>query len=127
VQKPRLIAAFVVLGSVYAGDPILSAYAQQQAACDVAAEANTPTCVRARSADVKQHPERATLLECAGLKAYEDPQPQGHPVALAECDRLYRQIQQKKGLPVTGLSSDQIDAYNKTWESGKEAIPEAGD
>jgi hypothetical protein len=127
VQKPRLIAALVVLGLTCVSDLILPAYPQQQAACDVGADANTAACVQARSADVKQHPERAILLECAGLKAYEDPQPSGHPVALAECDRLQRQIQQEKGLPVTGLSSDQIDAYTKTWESGKEAIPEAGD
>ena len=53
---------------------------------------NDPCVVCWRSFDVRQHPERAFYLECNGLKAYPDPQPIGHPVSLAECDRKLRNI-----------------------------------
>ena len=50
-----------------------------------------------------------------GLKAYEDPQPSGHPVTLAECDRITREGQLQLGLPAVGLSDDQKASYIRTW------------
>ena len=76
---------------------------------------NDPCVVHWRSIEVRQHPERAIDLECAGLKAYEDPQPTGHPIPLAECDRITRESQQHFGLPATGLSEDQKTTYRATW------------
>lgn len=76
---------------------------------------NDPCVVHWRSVEVRQHPERAADLECAGLKAFEDPQPPGHPISLAECDRITRESQQRFGLPARGLSGDQKSTYRATW------------
>jgi hypothetical protein len=54
-------------------------------------------------------------LECAGLKAYEDPQPPGHPIPLAECDRVTREGQERMGLPPRGLTDELKAAYRATW------------
>lgn len=77
--------------------------------------ANDPCVIYWRSIDVRQHPERAFYLECNGLKAYADPQPRGHPVPLAECDRKLRERQQRMGVPVTGLTDEEKAAYRATW------------
>ena len=76
-------------------------------------DVDSPACVRSRQAAVKAHPERALMLECMGLKAYPDPQPPGHPASLAECNRHAREG--RLGLPVVGMSKEQIDQYHKTW------------
>jgi hypothetical protein len=77
--------------------------------------ANDPCVVYWRSIGVRQHPERAFYLECNGLKAYGDPQPRGHPVALAECDRKLRERQQRMGVPVTGMTDEEKATYRATW------------
>jgi uncharacterized protein len=33
-------------------------------------------------------PEKVKLLECMGVKVYNDPQPRGHPPSTAECNRI---------------------------------------
>lgn len=78
-------------------------------------QVNDPCVVHWRSLEVQKHPERAMQLECAGFKAYEDPQPPGHPISLAECDRITRADQRRLGLPAQGLSQQQRDAYRATW------------
>jgi hypothetical protein len=77
--------------------------------------ANDPCVVHWRSIEVQQHPERAAQLECTGLKAYEDPQPLGHPISLAECDRITREDQLRLGLPAIGPSEEQKATYRATW------------
>lgn len=75
---------------------------------------NDPCVVYWRSIQVQRHPE-AFELECTGLKAYPDPQPPGHPTPLAECDRQYRQDQQRMGIPVRGVNEEQKATYRATW------------
>lgn len=71
-----------------------------------------------RSLEVRQHPERSFYLECSGLKAYPDPQPPGHPISLAECDRKLRERQARMGVPVTGMSDEEKATYRATWGGG---------
>ena len=71
-----------------------------------------------RSLEVRQHPERSFYLECSGLKAYPDPQPAGHPISLAECDRRLRERQARMGVPVTGMSDEEKATYRATWGGG---------
>jgi len=68
-----------------------------------------------RSMEVRQHPERSFYLECNGLKAYPDPQPPGHPISLAQCDRQRRERQARMGVPVTGMSNEEKATYRATW------------
>lgn len=68
-----------------------------------------------RSMEVRLHPERSFYLECNGLKAYPDPQPAGHPVSLAECDRRLRERQARMGVSVTGMSEEERATYRATW------------
>jgi hypothetical protein len=68
-----------------------------------------------RSMEVRQHPERSFYLECNGLKAYPDPQPPGHPISLAQCDRQLRERQARMGVPVTGMSDEEKATYRATW------------
>ncbi len=63
----------------------------------------------------RRHKRRSSYLECRGLKAYPDPQPKGHPVSLAECDRLLRERQARMGVPVIGMSGEQKATYRATW------------
>jgi hypothetical protein len=96
------------------------ACSQQQAAEIVRVQhtlqaSNDPCVIYWRSMDVRQHPERAYYLECSGLKAYPDPQPRGHPVSLAECDRKLRERQGRMGVPVTGMTEEQKVTYRATW------------
>jgi hypothetical protein len=49
------------------------------------------------------------------MKAYEDPQPPGHPVSLDECDRIQREGQQRYGVPATGLTEEMKASYRRTW------------
>jgi hypothetical protein len=77
--------------------------------------ANDPCVVYWRSLGVRQHPASATDLECAGLKAYPDPQPPGHPASLPECDRSFKEGQQRMGFPVEGMSNEQKATYRATW------------
>jgi hypothetical protein len=95
------------------------ACSQQQAAEIVRFQnqqaSNDPCVVYWRSMDVRLHPERAYYLECSGLKAYPDPQPRGHPISLAECDRKLRERQARMGVSVTGLSDEQKASYHATW------------
>jgi len=79
---------------------------------------NDPCVVYWRSFDVRQHPERAFYLECNGLKAYPDPQPAGHPVSLAECDRKLRERQAQMGVPVSGMTDQEKTTYHATWGGG---------
>jgi hypothetical protein len=92
---------------------------QQEAAVRLPAitlqAANDPCLVHWRSIEVQKHPERAMELECMGLKAYEDPQPPGHPMPLTECDRITREDQQRLDLPVRGLSEERKALYRTTW------------
>jgi hypothetical protein len=67
-----------------------------------------------RSLEVRRHPEHSSYLECNGLKAYPDPQPTGHPISLAECDRKLRERQ----APVTGMSYEEKATYRATWGGG---------
>jgi hypothetical protein len=76
---------------------------------------NDPCVVYWRSMEVRQHPERSSYLECSGLKAYPDPQPKGHPMSLAECDRQLRARQVRMAVPVTGMSDEQKAIYRATW------------
>lgn len=71
-----------------------------------------------RSMEVRQHPERALYLECNGLKAYPDPQPRGHPISLADCDRRLRERQARMGVTVTGMSEEEKATYRATWGGG---------
>ncbi len=71
-----------------------------------------------RSMEVRQHPERSMYLECNGLKAYPDPQPPGHPIPLAECDRKLRERLARMGVPVTGMSGEEKATYRATWGGG---------
>jgi len=71
-----------------------------------------------RSLEVRQHPERSFYLECNGLKAYPDPQPPGHPISLADCDRKLRERQARMGVPVTGMSDEEKATYRATWGGG---------
>jgi hypothetical protein len=73
---------------------------------------NDPCVVYWRSMQVRQHPER---MECNGLKAYPDPQPRGHPVSIAECDRKLRERQGRMGVPVTGMTDAEKAIYRATW------------
>ncbi len=77
--------------------------------------ANDPCVIYWRSLGVRQHPRSATDLECAGLKAYPDPQPPGHPASLAECDRTFREGQQRTGIRIEGMSDQQKGTYRATW------------
>jgi hypothetical protein len=76
---------------------------------------NDPCVVYWRSMEVRQHPERSSYLECNGLKAYPDPQPRGHPVSLADCDRRLRERQARMGVPVVGMTDEQKATYRATW------------
>jgi hypothetical protein len=115
-----LIASSVLLmpaaNSQVASSPPPSGCTQERAA-EIARSGtvNDPCLVHWRSIEVRKHPERATQLECTGLKAYEDPQPPGHPVRLVECDRITREDQQRMGLPATGLSDEMKATYRRTW------------
>ena len=71
-----------------------------------------------RSVEVRQHPQRSFYLECNGLKAYPDPQPPGHPISLAECDRKLRERQARMGVPVTGMNDEEKATYRATWGGG---------
>ena len=71
-----------------------------------------------RSLEVRQHPERSFYLECNGLMAYPDPQPPGHPISLADCDRKLRERQARMGVPVTGMSDEEKATYRATWGGG---------
>lgn len=44
-----------------------------------------------------QDPHKVALMECMGVKVYEDPQPAGHPPSAAECAA----IEHSAGLPAT--------------------------
>ena len=79
---------------------------------------NNPCVVHWRSFDVRQHPEWAFYLECNGLKACPDPQPAGHPVSLAECDRKLRKRQARMGVLVSGMTDEQKATYRATWGGG---------
>ena len=68
-----------------------------------------------RSMEVRQHAERSFYLECNRLKAYPDPQPPGHPISLAQCDRQLRERQARMGVPVTGMSDEEKATYRATW------------
>jgi hypothetical protein len=68
-----------------------------------------------RSLEVRQHPERSFYLECNGLKAYPDPQPPGHPISLADCDRKLRERQARMGVAVTGMSDEEKATYRAIW------------
>lgn len=102
-----------------------SGCAQQQAADIIRvqhtlAAANDPCVIYWRSMELRQHPERASYLECNGLKAYPDPQPPGHPASLADCDRKLRERQQRMGVAVTGMSDEEKATYRATWGNSSE-------
>src|SRR5215472_17180638 len=110
-------------GSIMPAQPPGAATPAPQVACsrELAAEivrvdhtlraSNDPCVIYWRSLEVRQHPERAYYLECAGLKAYPDPQPRGHPVSLAECDRRLRERQARMAVPVLGMTEEQKATY----------------
>lgn len=83
--------------------------------CPLATMANDPCLVHSRSLHMKSHPQDAWNAECMGLKVFEDPQPPGHPMPLAECDRRTRQDQVALGLAPTGMSEEQKNAYRRIW------------
>jgi hypothetical protein len=45
-------------------------------------------------------PQKVKLMECAGVKVYEDPQPAGHPPSADEC----AQIERSAGIPPDGVA-----------------------
>lgn len=112
-----------VTGSVPA-EPNRQVACTQQVAAEIVraqhtVQASNDACVVYwRSLEVRQHPERALYLECNGLKAYPDPQPAGHPISLAECDRKLRERQARMAVPVTGMSEQDKATYRATWGGG---------
>jgi len=110
-------------GSIAPGANPQLACTQQLAAEIVRAQhtlqaSNDACVVYWRSLEVRQHPERALYLECNGLKAYPDPQPRGHPISLAECDRRLRERQARMGVPVSGMSDEEKATYRAAWGGG---------
>jgi hypothetical protein len=111
-DAPTSTGSIVTAPAPIAPNPVSQATATSQQACspEVAAEfvrqqhtlqaSNDPCVVYWRS----KHPERSSYLECDGLKAYPDPQPTGHPISLADCDRKLRERQARMGVPVTGMT-----------------------
>src|SRR3982074_330898 len=59
-------------------------------------------------------PEKVKLIECTGVKVYQDPQPVGHPPSKAECEFL----SQKTKTPET---VDTKSAALKEFESKMES------
>lgn len=110
-------------GSV-AQDPNSQVACTQQVAAEIVRvrhtlQASNDACVVYwRSLEVRRHPEHSSYLECNGLKAYPDPQPTGHPISLAECDRKLRERQARMGVPVTGMSDEEKATYRATWGGG---------
>jgi hypothetical protein len=49
-----------------------------------------------------QDPKKVALLECNGIKVYEDPQPPGHPPSAAECAQVLRSLLPAITFPPTG-------------------------
>ena len=118
-MKHLMTLAIVILSSSALAQLPETDPTPDQKAC-LRGDVNSPVCVRVRSAEVRKHPERATNLECAGFKAYEDPQPPGHPATLEECDRIVKEDQRRLGFPATGLSDEQIATYHRTWGRAEE-------
>jgi hypothetical protein len=54
-------------------------------------------------------------LHEGGASNHNAGQPPGHPIPIAECDRITREDQQRLGLPVTGLSDELKATYRATW------------
>ena len=110
-------------GSV-AQDPSSQVACAQQVAAEIVRVrrtlqvSNDACVVYWRSLEVRQHPERASYLECNGLMAYPGPQPTGHPISLAECDRKLRERQARMGVPVTGMSDEEKATYRATRGGG---------
>ncbi len=52
-------------------------------------------------ATAMKDPKKVKLMECAGVKVYQDPQPVGHPPSPDEC----AQIEKQAGIPVAPISS----------------------
>lgn len=83
--------------------------------CSASAPINDPCLVHSRSVSMRSHPQDAWNAECMGMKVFEDPQPPGHPMPLAECDKRTREDQARLGLPSSGMSAEQKDAYRRAW------------
>lgn len=104
----RQVALFAFLAGLAFGNSAL-------ADCPTSATINDPCLVHSRSIAMRNHPQDAWNAECMGMKVFEDPQPAGHPMPLAECDRRTREDQSRLGLPATGLSDEQKAAYRRAW------------
>ena len=50
-----------------------------------------------------------------GIKVFEDPQPLGHPMPFAECDKRTREDQVRLGLPPAGMGDNIRADYRRTW------------
>src|SRR5262249_33541293 len=114
-----------VTGSIMPAQPPEAAVPQGTCSRKVGAEivrgdqtlqaSNASCVVYLRSLEVRQNPERAHYLGLGGLKAYPDPQPRGHPVSLADCDRSLRERQARMAVPVLGMTEEQKTTYRATW------------
>lgn len=46
-----------------------------------------------------QDPEKVKIMECRGVKVYQDPQPAGHPPSPAECQEIIQNIENRNQPP----------------------------
>lgn len=51
--------------------------------------------MRGQLGEALRDPAKVKIIECLGVKVYEDPQPPGHPPSKAECDQISQEIKRR--------------------------------
>lgn len=65
--------------------------------------------------EAMRDPKRVALMECNGVKVYEDPQPPGHPPSAEECQRLQAEANgQPPGGAVRYTNQDDAEYCNRS-------------
>lgn len=85
------IAFLVLLAIGYCSDQSSNNKSDAKDVANVAELEKAETAV----SNAMKDPQKVKLMECAGVKVYEDPQPLGHPPSAEEC----AQIERDAGIP----------------------------
>lgn len=97
-KRDQIVSKLKEMGWCYGTDD-QPMYQRQWQPCRTATKLNDTEALRKapqKVGEATKDPQAVKLMECVGVKVYQDPQPPGHPPTADECNQLLRDADSKR-------------------------------
>lgn len=125
-KRDQIVSKLKKMGWCYGTDD-QPMYQRQWQPCAPATKLNDAETLRKAQQQVGEatkDPQAVKLMECAGVKVYQDPQPPGHPPTAEECNRLLQDTDNKRANSAVSTPASGENSKNPPADGN---IPQASD